>query len=202
MHVYPVIVLLVVVAGATVMFVWNVRRSTRQRVELELRRWARDHQFAVGFPVPEAAGGVLATCAIDQSIGNAACVFVRGRRGKGQSCRILIVRTDMDWPGSALRSVRAGDSIMDDLREFRAYPALPGGERFVTLGTTIRAGKILANSSLRTLLPPDLSVLLQGPWLLLDFSSRPFDTLEFSRLLPLANQLVGHLPAYSAAAVK
>jgi hypothetical protein len=37
-------------------------------------------------------------------------------------------------------------------------------------------------------------LLLHGSKLMLDFSARPFDTIELSRLSALIDQLLGHLP--------
>ena len=48
---------------------------------------------------------------------------------------------------------------------------------------------------LRSLLPADVGLLLIGRQLLLDFSDRPFDSIEFGRMMSLTDQLVKHLPA-------
>jgi hypothetical protein len=48
-----------------------------------------------------------------------------------------------------------------------------------TFGQDPVAARRLAASSLRTLLPKDVGLLLSGKHLLLDFSTRPFDTIEF-----------------------
>jgi len=47
---------------------------------------------------------------------------------------------------------------------------------------------------LRSLLPPDVGLLLHGRHLVLDFSDRPFDAIEFGRMLALADQLAARLP--------
>ncbi len=52
----------------------------------------------------------------------------------------------------------------------------------------------LGNSAVRAPLPPDLALLLAEGWLVLDFSTRPFDPLEFQRMCRPAQQLVAHLP--------
>ena len=44
------------------------------------------------------------------------------------------------------------------------------------------------------LLPADVGLLLYGPRLVLDFSGRPFDTIEFERMIVVAKQIVDHLP--------
>ena len=54
--------------------------------------------------------------------------------------------------------------------------------------------EIKANGIRRT---PGL--LLHGQHLVLDFSSRPFDRLEFTRMIALAEQLLAHLPPWKVA---
>jgi hypothetical protein len=48
---------------------------------------------------------------------------------------------------------------------------------------------------LRALTPPNVGLLLHGQRLILDFSHRPFDEIELTRMTSLAEQLVAHLPA-------
>ena len=43
------------------------------------------------------------------------------------------------------------------------------------------------------MVPPDVGVLVQGDVLVLDFSARPFDDLEFNRMSALADQLAQKL---------
>ena len=57
------------------------------------------------------------------------------------------------------------------------------------MGTEPTAARDLARSTLMALLPPDLGLLLVGRHLLLDFSARPFDPIEFGRMIALADQL-------------
>jgi len=66
---------------------------------------------------------------------------------------------------------------------------LGGTDRFVVYAVDSDAASQLPQSTIRSLLPSDLGLLLLRHVLILDFSSRPFDELEFSRLIPLAKQL-------------
>jgi hypothetical protein len=68
-------------------------------------------------------------------------------------------------------------------------------ERFVIFGTDSAAARRMAKSSLIALLPPDLGLLLHGSNLILDFTARPFDAIELSRLCSLVDQLLAHVPA-------
>ncbi|HEX8911338.1 MAG TPA: hypothetical protein VF796_03185, partial [Humisphaera sp.] len=57
-----------------------------------------------------------------------------------------------------------------------------------------RVATTLATSSVRGLLPPDVGLLLVGRHLVLEFSDRPFDAIEFNRMIAVAGQVVAHLP--------
>jgi hypothetical protein len=52
----------------------------------------------------------------------------------------------------------------------------------------------LSKSQARALLPPDIGMLLHGQYMVLDFSSRPFDGIELGRMVALAEQLEQHIP--------
>jgi hypothetical protein len=105
----------------------------------------------------------------------------------------LIVETPTPWPTTALRPVSASTSAVD-LFSLSSFPLLGGSERFVLFGVDSIAAAALTRSSARGLLPADIGLVLHGRRLLLDFSSRPFDTVEFERMLVVARQIVEHLP--------
>ena len=66
-------------------------------------------------------------------------------------------------------------------------------ERFVVFGSESCAAKALAESSAPALLPPDIALIATGTYLILDFSTRHFDEIEFERLIDLARQLAPRL---------
>ena len=70
-----------------------------------------------------------------------------------------------------------------------------GTEWFVAYGTDSAAARVVTKSMLRSLLPPDIGLLLHGRHMVVDFSARPFDAIELSRVAALADQLATHLPA-------
>jgi hypothetical protein len=72
--------------------------------------------------------------------------------------------------------------------------AMAPTERLVLYGADARAARALGKSSVAALLPADVGLLLVGENLVLDFSTRPFDPLEFQRVDALAEQIVLHLP--------
>lgn len=106
---------------------------------------------------------------------------------------LLIRGMGGDWPPTGLRPTNAAASVLD-LFSLSSFPTLAGTERFIAYGTDSAAARVLTKSMLRSLLPPDVGLLLHGSHLVLDFSGRPFDTIEFGRMLALADQLAAHVP--------
>lgn len=106
----------------------------------------------------------------------------------------LVRQVEASWPPTALRPAARDESLLD-LFSLASYPSMIASERFVIFGTDSAAARSVAKSSLPALLPPDIGLLLHGRVLVLDFSARPFDTIEFDRMLALAQHLTAHLPA-------
>jgi hypothetical protein len=102
-------------------------------------------------------------------------------------------RLKAPWPATGLRPAIHTASIID-LFSLSSFPSLTPGGRFMLFGSAQRAAEALAQSPARALLPPDVGLLLSGEYLILDFSSRPFDEIEFDRMIDLAKQLAGRLP--------
>jgi hypothetical protein len=91
-----------------------------------------------------------------------------------------------------LRPSGAASSALD-LFSLGSFPTM-GTERFTAFGTDSAAARAVTKSMLRSLLPPDIGLLLHGRHLVLDFSARPFDAIELSRVAALSDQLASHLP--------
>jgi hypothetical protein len=108
--------------------------------------------------------------------------------------RVLVREIEHAWPPTALRPVMHAASVVD-LFSLSSYPSLAATDRFVVFGSDARAARVLSSSMARALLPPDVALVISGQHLLLDFSSRAFDPIEFDRMLALAEQLAAHLPA-------
>lgn len=107
---------------------------------------------------------------------------------------VLIWPVESDWPAVALRPVLASNSV-SDLLSLPSQAVRFGTQRFVIHTDHRSTGKQLADSQVRSLLPADIGVLLIDRYLLLDFSCRPFDGIEFNRMIAIAKQVVAHLPA-------
>jgi len=106
---------------------------------------------------------------------------------------VLVRQIGSDWRPTGLRPVGAAASVLD-LFSLSSFPTM-GTERFIAYGTDSAAARAVTKSMLRSLLPPDIGLLLHGRHMVVDFSSRPFDAIELSRIVALADQLATHLPA-------
>jgi hypothetical protein len=106
---------------------------------------------------------------------------------------VLVRKIGTAWPPTGLRPAHNPTSLLDVLG-LGSFPLLLPPERFVAFGADSQAAKMLAHSSVAALLPADVGFLLHGQSLILDFSDRPFDTIELSRMVALADQLAGRLP--------
>lgn len=193
---YPLLILILITLAGTAMLVWNVHRASHQRRWLELKQWLRNNHMSLVDTPPGPLTQLLPGVTWTRILADATRTLATGHTAAG-NLHILLLRTNStsNFPPTALRPT--SDTTSHPLfttPDLRAYPTLPGGERFTTYGTTLHAARTLANSQVRGLLPPDLAILLTGPHLVLDFSTRPFDPLEFSRLLPLVDQISQHLP--------
>jgi hypothetical protein len=105
---------------------------------------------------------------------------------------VLIWPVQSDWPAAALRPANATRSLVDLL----SLPAqiTEGTQRFTVCSKNRAAARSLGKSSARGLLPFDIGLLLIGKHLLLDFSDRPFDDVEFNRMIVVAEQVSAQLP--------
>ncbi len=204
--------LLAALGASAACFAWLTRRWTTDRPRAALADWARGRRFrldrppAAGGPVPLPAG-LSALLAADPRVdvglvrGPVAIVRVttgpRAGTGGRRPAWHLLVRTTAG-PGqptpAGLRPVVAaeGASVVDLLPPLGGYPSLLPPERFVVFAADGPAARRLAASPARGLLPHDVGLLVHGPAVVLDFSGRPFDGVEFDRMLVVAEQLVQH----------
>jgi hypothetical protein len=173
-----------------------VHRWTAGSRGYALREWSKRNGFRT---VPEddfppIVGPVIATpphrC---EQFTNGRITILRLHTETG-AWNVLVCRLETPWPTTGVRPVANPSSVLD-LYSLASFPSLTTGERFVVYGTESIAAKALAASSMRALLPADIGVLLSNQDMMLDFTVRPFDEIEFDRMIALADQLVAHLPA-------
>lgn len=211
--------MLVVAAASSVTFWMLVRRWTSHRRWVALSEWTRETGFKFvrqpeGEPpapfsalpnvrpvvrmhlarapttfVQLEAEGVVPSPVVDASAaGPAAAPVLRTHRWN-----LLVRKIESNWRPTGLRPTHATASVLD-LFSLSSYPLMGSTERFVAYGSDSASARALSKSMMRSLLPADIGLLLHGPHLVLDFSGRPFDTIELSRMRALADQLAAHLP--------
>ncbi len=78
----------------------------------------------------------------------------------------------------------------DMLSRSRSSPAMSVSLAF---GVDSLAARRVADA-MRTLLPADLGLLIYHRSMIIEFSARHFDAIEFDRMIALSDQLVRHLP--------
>jgi hypothetical protein len=101
---------------------------------------------------------------------------------------LLVQTVDAYSTPIALRPVGATSSIVD-LMNLTLFPKLSGAVRFAVYGLRAIDARKLVTSHALALLPPDIGLIRNADQLILDFTARPFDTVEFSRALAIAEQL-------------
>src|SRR5687768_179911 len=205
--------LIVVVAASSVTFWLLVRRATSHRQWVALSDWARDTGFKFAKAAPtevppplDVLRNVSPTVRLSLSKGPTTLVQLEATgpaaSGAGAAAseprrvvwHLLVRQIETEWRPTGLRPANATASALD-LFSLSSFPTLGSTERFVAYGTDSAAARLVSRSMLRSLLPADVGLLLHGRYLVLDFSGRPFDTIEFGRMLGLADQLAAHLPA-------
>jgi hypothetical protein len=90
---------------------------------------------------------------------------------------------------AGLRPATASSSFLD-LFSLSGFPSLLPPDRFVVFATEAKDARAMAASPARGLLPADIGFMVYGPYTALDFSTRPFDTIEFDRMRAILEQLV------------
>src|SRR5687767_1502440 len=210
------ITLIVVVAASSVTFWLLVRRATSHRQWVALSDWARDTRFRFSRAAPtemppplDVLRNVSPTVRLSLSKGPTTLVQLEAEgaatAGAGALTserrvvwHLLVRQIEAEWRPTGLRPANATASALD-LFSLSSFPTLGSTERFVAYGTDSAAARLVSRSMLRSLLPADVGLLLHGRYLVLDFSGRPFDTIEFGRMSALADQLATHLPAGAGA---
>lgn len=180
-----------------------VRRATLNRRWVALSDWARGSGFRYH---PIADGVPPAPMSMINPVRPTVRLWLAGKSSQllqmngsePGDWHALIQGIESNWPPTALRPVAKDRSLLD-LFSLVSFPSMISAERFVIFGADSNAAKSLAKSSLPALLPPDIGLLLHGRHLVLDFSGRPFDSIEFDRMLTLVNHLMSHLPVIQVA---
>jgi len=201
------VVLVAVLALSVLMFVALTRRWTSSRMWVSISDWARARGFRASVqdcPAPPPLDALKGTQLLSQvcvSDGKSSLMRLEvlgetSKEGSPTKWHVLVREIEPSWQPTALRPATAPSSLLD-LFSLTSFPLMGETQRFVVFGTDSAPARRLSKSRARALLPPDVGLLLHGQRMILDFSQRPFDEIEFDRMIALSEQLVGNLPAPS-----
>jgi hypothetical protein len=190
------LLLLVLLFGLSLgMFMILERRWTTQRKWVELREWARSRGLRMrrSGHVPEALAMItfaqpwVRLLFWDEGM---SLLQLQTMQPEARGWNVLVARC-VGWRGgpAAIRPVHQPASLMD-LLNLPVVPTPVGTARFVALARETRSARMLVSSPVRGLIPPDVGLLRTEQWLVLDFSTRPFDPVELDRMLELARQII------------
>lgn len=177
-----------------------VRRATSHRQWVALSEWGRDAGFRFVKCDPERLPPPLDQLTTRRPVVRISLGGPRGMllevqaAGADPEGHLLTRQLPNTWRPTGLRPAHVAHSFLD-LFSLSSYPLLSDGERFLVFGTDSIEARRLSESMTRSLLPPDVGLLLHGRTMVLDFSGRPFDPLELERMIALADQLAQRLPA-------
>jgi hypothetical protein len=99
-----------------------------------------------------------------------------------------------DWPPCGLRPATGSSSLIDRFA-LSSFPSLALDRRFMVFGSEPRCAGAMVASGVLSRLPAEIGLLLHHRYLILDFSSRHFDEIEFARVVELAGELTELLNA-------
>ena len=194
----PVVLLLVLAASAATV-AQLVRRHTHGQRSFALWEWSVDKRYKRQTP------GVVTVDALDEIRNYAlrAVEHFKSHDGLTSIYRLqtvsrgdvvqtwnALVRTVDDYSSPiALRPVGAEASLVD-LMHLTLFPKLSSQSRFAVYGLRATDAKELAGSAARALLPRDIGLIRNADAVILDFTSRPWDPVEFSRMTAIVEQIV------------
>jgi hypothetical protein len=199
----PLLTLFIILGASVWVFATLVKRETRHRRVLVLAQWARSRNLRVTEEVdlsPLAPLNQFKPKILSAFRGeNVAIVQIQTAETALDSAvvpprlwNLLLCRLSSPWPATALRPAAHHLSAVD-MFSLSSYPSLMPTQRFMIFGAEPRAARELAESSAPALLPADVGLILYAQYLILDFSGRPFDEIEFDRILDLSAQLAPKL---------
>jgi hypothetical protein len=184
------------------MFFLLAHRWTRHRRRLALAEWAKSAGFSMSSKgqCPEPLTGValrvtLCLSGKDTTLIEMWTDTTPKSKAPQQPARwhVLMRPVPGAWAATGLRPAANATSVID-LMPLSSYPSLLPPERFMVFGSDSAEAVALADSHLPGLLPKEVGLLLSGGWLMLDFSSRPFDELEMGRMVALGEQIAANVP--------
>jgi hypothetical protein len=200
MSAWTLVSILAIFLSSLLVFLYLARRWTVHVGHATLRDWSKRRSFRIrtrGANVPAPLDAIpghdaRSVVTISDSLHTIARIETTrtdAHGTAGHTWHVLV--TPASGAGrSALRPVTTpkGESLVD-LVGLEPYPAVAPGNRFVVHAFEPSAARALAEGAARGLLPPDVGLIFLDDKLILDFSARPFDTIEFERMLAVAAQI-------------
>jgi hypothetical protein len=194
-RVFLTLLFVLLISAAT--FAELVRRWTTHRHRVVLSDWAKGRGFRIVSPesAPALPQNHKTPLRIVRAISDDSTwlLEVESDVASAPHAHVLLRKIDREWKPTGLRPAHATRSLLD-LFSMSSYLSLGNVERFVVYGTDTKAAVTLSKSQIGGLLPRDVGLLLHETWVLLDFSDRNFDPIEFDRMTALMEQLIPHLP--------
>jgi hypothetical protein len=189
----PLFALLMLIFIASLLtFVVLVRRSTTRRRWVWLSEWAQQRKFSKRASdqfAPSLRKRLNREFEILLQLNRPDLALMQIQTESAQRWNLLLQkRRSAQSAAAGLRPTVASASVLD-LSGLSNFSSQTIGPRFTVLASSSSAARALADSPSRTLVPADIGLLLAEDWLLLDFSTRPFDPIELDRILALAEQL-------------
>jgi len=205
-----ILVLLLILVASSAIFSKLSRRNTTQRRQTAIDDWA-DSKYLTFHPaadaalislnlpllnLPDAAAELLITGS-DFSIAQLRSDSTR----VPQHFHILLRSIEHSARPCALRPTLAAISIIDHLRDLRPVN-IASSSRFTAFSNQNAAAVAFAKSPAAARLPADVGLFVGENVLILDFTSRRFDEIEFNRMIDLSEQIAKRLPVPKKAASK
>ena len=201
-----VVLVIVLVASVGVYRVLVVRWTVRKHW-FDLQQWADERGMKLRRPEEVRLPGPLEaikSAAADAGFTGAGGVMIvsfhtpksdRTDTSQFTQWHVLARPIEANWEPTGLRPRANKSSVIDLFQAMTSFPSMAPPERFVIFGVDSGSARRVAKSTLLGLMPGDVGLLLFGGWMILDFSSRPFDGIELTRMAGLGEQLAKHLPA-------
>lgn len=204
-HLEILTLLLAMLSASALVFWMLVRRMTVQRQQISLIEWGKQAGLKLVSPDPSHLIGSLRLlrengAAVEICLENPRTRLLKlhmdeapaGRSHLPANWNILLRGLEQDWKPAGLRPSSAVASVLDFF-SLSSFPTAGGTERFLLFAIDSDAAAAFPVSAAQALLPQDVGLLMHGREMILDFSQRPFDDLEFDRLIALAEQLAAKL---------
>jgi hypothetical protein len=190
-----IVVMMLVATASLGVFLGLIHRESRHRRALRLAEWA----FNAGFrPLDRELASIDALSMLGAGhqihdgyfdARTVLCAVKFTSDGPGAATwNLAVCRLASGSATVGLQPVN-GKRSLAEAAGLAPAPHQPANPRFVVLGEDLVATRRLAEGSTRALLPADIGLLRVGNWLVLDFSSRPFDEIELSRVRAVLDQL-------------